>query len=297
MRPIIQYALYFAAGFVQLWLLLFIWGFSAGPANALPYILLLAFLEVGMIASGLSLFLEKPGALAAVLGGGVALCWPLVGLLSASPRLTEIAIVGVLPLIVTVDACCRLITRRRAPWLEVTEGPSLVLRAALGTLPFVIVGVVAFPLINAVEQRFVIPDGYMGEVAIVFHPDQKVQDNGRQGKVTTYEIPEDGLLLAVGEPIHSWRRIKYFYRHSDGSLLPIETIWTTTIHDTPENRADPTVGIYLHTSGLTTSGSCRFEHETFMVGTKAFILSGGAPTGYELRQRMGELACGRSKAR
>ncbi len=297
MRPIIQYALYFVAGFLQLWILLFAWGFSAGPASALPYILLLAFLELGLIASGLSLFLEKPGALAAVLGGGVALCWPLVGLMSASPRLSEIAIVGVLPLLVTVDGCRRLIIRRRAPWLKVTEGPSLVLRVALATLPFVIVGVIAFPLITAVEERIVIPDSYMGEVAIVFRPDLKVEDNGRQGKVTTYEIPEDGVLLAVGELVRSWKRSKYFYRRSDGSLLPIETIWTTAIHDTPENRADPTVGIYLRASGFTTSGGCRFEHMTFIVGTKAFIISSGVRTQYELDQRMEELACGRSKAR
>jgi hypothetical protein len=59
MRPIAQYALHFTARFLQLWLLLLYWGVSAGPANALPYIFLLAYLELGLIASGLSLFLEN----------------------------------------------------------------------------------------------------------------------------------------------------------------------------------------------------------------------------------------------
>src|SRR5438128_4463440 len=205
MRPIVQYALYLVAGFLQLWLLLFIWGLSAGPANDMPYILLLAFLELGVIASGLSLFLEKPGALTAVLGGGVGLWWPLVGLLSPSPRVIDIAILGVLPLVVTVDGCWRLLARRRAPWLEVADGPSLLIRTALATLPFVIIGSIAIPMIRAVEERFVIPDGYMGKVAIVFHPAPTVQDDGRRSGVTTYEIPEAGLLLAVGEPTRGWR--------------------------------------------------------------------------------------------
>lgn len=297
MRPIAQYALYFVAGFLQLWLLLFVWGLSAGPANAMPYILLLAFLELGVIASGLSLFLEKLGALAAVLGGGVGLWWPLVGLLSPSEGPIEAAIIGVLPLIVTMDGCWRLVARRQASWLEVAEGPSLLIRTALGALPLVIVGVIAFPLITAVEEKFLIPHGYMGEVAIVFHPAQTVQNNRKSSKMTRYEIPEDGVLLATGEPTRSWRRTKYFYRYGDGSLQPIETVWTTTIHDTPENRADPTVGIYLRANGVTTSGDCRFEHETFLVGTKAFILHGGGRRTYDLHKRMQELACGRAKAR
>jgi hypothetical protein len=142
MKPIIQYGLYFVAGFLQLYLLLLAWGFSAGPANVLPYILLLGFLELGVVASGLSLFLEKPGALAAILGGGVGLCWPLLGL--ASLRLTEVAIIGVLPLIVTVDGAWRLITQRGAAWFEVAKGPSYILRAVLAALPILIAGVMTF---------------------------------------------------------------------------------------------------------------------------------------------------------
>lgn len=295
MRPLAQYALYFVAGFLQLWLLLFYWGFSAGPANALPYIFLLAFLVLGLIASSLSLFLEKPGALAALLGSTVGLGWPLLGLLSTSPSLVEVAIVGVLPFIVTVDGCWRLLARQRTSWLEVAKGPGLLLRTALAALPFAIVGYLALPVIRAVEEQVVIPAGYMGTVAIVFHSSYSVQDDGRRETSTTYEIPESGLLLAAGGPIRGWRRTKYFYRPRHGSLQPIETVWGSTIHDTPENRTDPTIGIYLRSVGLTTSEGCRFEHETFIVGTKAFILSSRERTEYELRERMKELACGPSK--
>src|SRR5215470_10409842 len=156
MRPIGQYALYLVAGFLQLWLLLLYWGVSAGPANVLPYIFLLAFMELGLIASSLSLFLEKPGAVAAVLGGVVGLSWALLGLLSMSPPpFMEAAILGLLPLIVTVDGFWRLRARRHTSWVEVAKGPSLAFRMVLAAVPFAIVGYLAFPIITAVEERVV----------------------------------------------------------------------------------------------------------------------------------------------
>jgi len=292
MRPIAQYALYFVAGFLQLWLLLFYWGYSAGPASVLPYVFLVAFLELGLIASSLSLFLEKPGAVAAVLGGAVGLGWPLLGLLSMSPPpFVEAAFLGLLPLIVTVDGFWRLLARRRTPWIELANGPSLVLRTVLAVLPFAITGYLALPFITAVEERVVIPDGYMGKVAIVFHSTYHGLEEGQRDISTMYDIPESGLLLAAAGPIRGWRHTKYFYRPHSGPLRPIETVWSSTIHDTPENRTDPTVGIYLRSFGLTTTGACRFEHETFLVGTKAFILSRGGHTDYELSEQMKVLAC------
>jgi hypothetical protein len=293
MRPIGQYALYFVAGFLQLWLLLFYWGFSAGPASVLPYVFLLAFLEVALIASSLSLFLEKLGALAVVLGGAAGLGWPLLGLISMSPPpFFEAAALGLLPLIVTVDGLWRLIARRRTSWLEITKGPALVLRTTLAVVPFAIVGYIALPLIMAVEERVVLPRGYMGKVAIVFHSTYYGQEEEKPDAVTTYDIPDGGLMLAAAGPVRGWRRTKYFYRAlGGGPLQPIETVWSSTIHDTPESRSDPTVGIYLRSFGQTTTAACRFEHETFLVGTKAFILSSGGGTDYELSERMRELAC------
>jgi hypothetical protein len=213
MRPIGQYALYFVAGFLQLWLLLFYWGFSAGPASVLPYVFLLAFLEVALIASSLSLFLEKLGALAVVLGGAAGLGWPLLGLISMSPPpFFEAAALGLLPLIVTVDGLWRLIARRRTSWLEITKGPALVLRTTLAVVPFAIVGYIALPLIMAVEERVVLPRGYMGKVAIVFHSTYYGQEEEKPDAVTTYDIPDGGLMLAAAGPVRGWRRTKYFYR-------------------------------------------------------------------------------------
>jgi hypothetical protein len=294
MRPIAQYALYLVAGFLQLWLLLLYWGVSAGPANVLPYVFLLAFIELGLIASSLSLFLEKPGAVAAALGGAVGLGWAILGLLSMSPPpFVEAAIVGLLPVIVTVDGFWRLLARRHTSWIEVAKGPNLALRTVLAVVPFAIIGYLALPIITAVEERVVIPDGYMGKVAIAFHSTYQGRGEDRPDTSTTYEIPESGLLLARGGPIRGCRSTKYFYRPRSGPLRPIVTAWSSTIHDTPENRADPTVGIYLRSVGVTTTGACRFEHETFLVGTKAFILSrSSGHTDYELSERMRDLACG-----
>jgi len=291
MRPLAQYSLYFVAGFLQLWLLLVYWGVSAGPANALPYVFLLAFLELGVIASSLSLFFEKPGALAAVLGGTVGLGWPLLGLLSMSPRpYLEATIIGLLPFIVAVDGFWRLIALRRASWLEAARGPALVLRMTLAAIPIAIVGYLALPLIMAGEERVILPHGYMGKVAIVFHSVHFGQE-GAADTSTTYEIPENGLLLVAGGPVRGWRHTRYFYGPRGGTLKPIETVWSSTIHDTPENRTDPTVGIYLRSVGQSIAGTCRFEHETFLVGTKAFILSRDRRSDYELSERMKQLAC------
>jgi hypothetical protein len=131
----------------------------------------------------------------------------------------------------------------------------------------------------------------MGTVAIVFHSMSHVQDEGRRETSTTYEISESDILLSAGGPIRGWRRAKYFYRLRHGPLQPIETVGSSTIQDTPENRSDRAVDIYLRNVGTTISGECRFEHETFIVGTKAFILSGRWRSEYELSERMKELAC------
>jgi hypothetical protein len=222
--------------------------------------LLLAFLEIGLIASGLSLFWEKLGALAAALGGFVGLCWPLGVLLFERPQLTDVAIIGVLPLVVTLDACWRLITRRQASWLEITEGPNFVLRAALCALPVVIVSVIAFPLITAVEERYMIPGSFIGEVVIVYGIKDGLPENRTTSGAIVYEIPESGVLITTGQPVRGWSRDKYYYRRPDGSLESIQNIWNTTIHDTPANRADSSVGIYLRAGiGKSNGPSCSFE--------------------------------------
>jgi len=127
------------------------------------------------------------------------------------------------------------------------------------------------PLLVAKDITYILKEGFRGEAVIVFQvPGGVAEEVGPQGVV--YRIPEDGFLLSVGRfPDSAAVRSHFFFQSADGSLQPIANQWFTTIQDTPENRADATVGIYLETGiGSFSSGDgCRFSHKEFRVGTMA----------------------------
>lgn len=140
MRAFAQYALYFLLGLVQLFWLLLVWGVSAGPANWMPYALLLAFLTLVLVAPELSLFLEKPAALVALIGGTAGVAWALGGLVTDQMNGVEVALLGVPPAVVTVDAVTRLARRWNGPWLRLRPGLTMPLRVVLALLPVGVVG-------------------------------------------------------------------------------------------------------------------------------------------------------------
>ena len=57
-----QYLLYLISGLVVSWFLLFLWGFSAGPASVYPYFILIGSFTLFLVASSVSLFSQKVGA-------------------------------------------------------------------------------------------------------------------------------------------------------------------------------------------------------------------------------------------
>ncbi len=130
--------------------------------------------------------------------------------------------------------------------------------------------VVFGPMLLARNVTYLLPDGCTGEVAIVFAvPGGIPEETGHGGVV--FRIPQDGLLLTASKPPDSsWVRPHYLHQKHDGSLEPIADRWHTTIQDTPENRADRTVGIYLQTGiGSVAFGDCKFSFQDFRVGTMA----------------------------
>ncbi len=133
-----------------------------------------------------------------------------------------------------------------------------------------VASVVFGPMLLAEKFTYILPDGYTGEVEIVFEAPGGIPEELGHGGVV-FRIPEDGLLLVASKPRErsGWVRSLYFYQKQDRSLEPIANEWFTTIHDTVANRADRTVGIYLQGSGSIAFENCKFRREGFQVGTMA----------------------------
>jgi len=136
-----------------------------------------------------------------------------------------------------------------------------------------IFGLVAL-LISSTRERFLIPDGYKGDVYVVYG----ASDGERLSKThsaVTYRIPKDGILRVQGPMARNWTRTEYDYQTETGKLERIRNFWPTTIHPTPENLAnDRDYGVYFpRTGGLTDEKGCTAEYQFFYVGTKAHLLT------------------------
>ena len=70
-----RFAIYALAGFIEIWFLLFFWGFSNGPVDAYPYVALLGCLILLLLAAPLALFLDRIAAAIAIPGALLAAGW------------------------------------------------------------------------------------------------------------------------------------------------------------------------------------------------------------------------------
>jgi hypothetical protein len=142
-----------------------------------------------------------------------------------------------------------------------------------------------FGQIVAEPVIYLVPAEYMGNVYI-FHNVSDGVPLKREGRARVYEIPKDGILRSQSPEVSGYYSAQYFYVMPDGKREKIIGYWDSSIHDTPENRADKTVGIFFPTtgslSGTTTSKSdgtskpifaCEIKYEEFYVGTKGYLLS------------------------
>jgi hypothetical protein len=120
-----------------------------------------------------------------------------------------------------------------------------------------------------------IPAGYVGEVYILHN----IADGApakREGGAVVYEIPVDGVLRTqtpVGDGDFFYTR--YFFVNSRGERTRISEIWDSTIPDTPENRADNTVGVAYPVTGTFRDNEkgCEVRYEGYYVGTKSYVLA------------------------
>ena len=129
---------------------------------------------------------------------------------------------------------------------------------------------------KAEPEIHLIPAGYMGDVFILHNVRDGVPPK-HEGAARVYEVPVSGVLRSQ-TPVPSGRwgpnEVQFFYVSEAGSRSPIVGDWNGSIHDTPENRADPSFGIYFRRFGKCSNGGqpCEAEFQQYYVGTKSFLL-------------------------
>lgn len=121
----------------------------------------------------------------------------------------------------------------------------------------------------AEPETHLIPEGYVGYVYIV----QSRADGEpphRDGDRRLHRIPPDGLLLTQFASNDGIIDNRYFYVGADGSRREITGRSYSTIHDTPENRADTTLIIQGPSVG--SLGNTNVPYQQYFVGTKSDLL-------------------------
>ncbi len=130
---------------------------------------------------------------------------------------------------------------------------------------------------RAEPEIHLIPKGYVGWVTIAFRA-ANGQAAAYEGDARLYRIPSSGVLITKAAPNEgdspAWR---FFFEDPEHMRMPILEFWSTTVHDTEANRADPSVGIAYQSSGRlqVAASSCDIEFDRYFVGTKAQLLAAG----------------------
>lgn len=125
------------------------------------------------------------------------------------------------------------------------------------------------------HERFLIPQGYMGNIYVV-HNVEDGEPEKRTFREITYRIPQDGVLRTRAPMIRSLTTTTYYYVRDNGTLERIRYEWDTTISRTPDNLADDKdIGIFFRRTSKyhDDSQGCSVEYVEFYVGTKAYLLS------------------------
>ena len=150
---------------------------------------------------------------------------------------------------------------------------SAVNGCALAFNLLIVLGLVTI-FFGSAKERFLIPDGYKGDVYVVYGAAEGESLDKTHGGIT-YRIPGDGILRTRDPMPRSRTRTEYYYERMEGSLERIRNFWPTTIHPTPENLAnDKDIGVFFPRTGtFTNSTGCSIQFEQFYVGTKAHLLS------------------------
>lgn len=120
-------------------------------------------------------------------------------------------------------------------------------------------------------EVFTFPYGFVGQAYLVFDSEVGQEVSIADGALQ-YQFDESGVLVVRSEPQSGWTNHRYLYRAEGGKEIPIIAEWHSTIEDSPENRSDPTVGIYFVHAGNHQRGDCSIKYRSFSVGTRMDII-------------------------
>jgi hypothetical protein len=132
-----QFILYFICGFYETWLIFFMWGFSNGPANGIPYFAAVGSVLLLIVPAPLVLFVPRIAAAVAVAIVGVALPWPAL-ILIHEHSLPGFVISGIAPSVAGAAAVWHLWTTRGGNWLALCTSPGFAVHVLLAPLPLLV---------------------------------------------------------------------------------------------------------------------------------------------------------------
>src|SRR5258705_12163547 len=119
---VIQFIVFALAGFATVWINTFFWGFTAGPANVVPYFALVGGLLLFIVASAVVLFLPRLGSLVGLAACALIVPWPLL-ILVQEHDVSGVAICGAAAFIAGAVAAFYLIRSRAQPFLATRTYP------------------------------------------------------------------------------------------------------------------------------------------------------------------------------
>jgi hypothetical protein len=133
---VIQFIVFTLAGFVTVWINTFFWGFTAGPANVIPYFALVGGLLLFIVASAVALFLPRLGSLVGLAACALIVPWPFL-ILVQEHDVSGLAICGTPAFVAGAVAAFYLIRSRGQPFLATRTSPHWALRLIIAVLPIV----------------------------------------------------------------------------------------------------------------------------------------------------------------
>jgi len=133
----IQFVTYFVCGFCVVWLNLFMWGFSNGPVNTIPYFSAIGSLLLFIVVAPLALFLSRIAAVAALVCATLIVPQPAFILLREG-SLTGFTLFGVFPTVAGIVGLHHLWKTRGEKLLAARSSTCLSFRVPLALLPVAI---------------------------------------------------------------------------------------------------------------------------------------------------------------